>query len=163
MSDNVDAEQKRRGRPASGTKTHSAGYILLMTRARELQLDSVRGWCRLVLDNELPTPLPARPELEFPEKFEDDPAAAWQEFLGLSHKPTSSELELLPDVDQRGYVEFEYATEMAKTLELQTVEDWYRKAGDLHPCCPREPWAVYFNKGYTSLEAFIGLPEPSEA
>lgn len=132
-----------------------------MARARELKLRSVTDWCQLILSNQLPTPLPARPELEFPEKFEDDPAAAWKELLNLAELPTAEELEVLPDVDQRGFVEFEYASEMAKTLRLERVDDWYRLAGNLHPCCPREPWSVYFNKGYTSLEFFVGLPEPT--
>lgn len=156
------AEPKRaRGRPAAGSKVHTAGYRALIDRARELKLQNVTEWCKLILLNQLPSPLPARPELEFPEKFEEDAAAAWQDFLGLPNKPSDEELELLPDVDQRGYVEYEYASEMAKTLQLAKVEDWYRKAGDLHSCCPREPWSVYYNNGYTSLEAFVGLPEPT--
>lgn len=163
MSDKGTETKRPRGRPAAGSKVHSAGYLALMDRARELKLTSVTEWCKLILLNQLPAPLPARPELEFPEKFADDPAAAWQEFLGLKVKPTAEELELLPDVDQRGYVEYEYASEMAKTLQLTKVDDWYRKAGDLHSCCPREPWAVYFNTGYTTLEAFIGLSEPVTA
>ncbi len=161
MSDTKDdGEPRRRGRPATGSREPTVGYLALMTRARDLKLQSLTDWCRLILTNELPTPLPARPELEFADKFEANPAASWQEFLGLKSLPTPDELELLPDVDPRGYVEYEYATEMAKTLQLRRAEDWYSKASDLHGCCPREPWAVYFNKGYTSLEAFVGLPDP---
>lgn len=159
MVDKEPEPKRLRGRPAAGSMMHSAGYLALLERAHELKVADVTEWCKLILHNQLPFPLPARPELEFPEKFTADPAAAWQEFLGLATKPITEELELLPDVDQRGYVEYDYASEMAKTLGLTRAEDWYRKAGDLHSCCPREPWAVYFNKGYTTLEAFVGLPE----
>jgi hypothetical protein len=149
-----------RGRPSTGSKAHSADYVLLMERAQALELSSVTDWCRLILTNTLPALVPARPELLYADKFANDPGAAWRELLNLKRPPTQDELDLLPDVDQRGYVEFEYATEMAKTLELATVEDWYRRAGELHPSCPREPWSVYFRAGFTSLEEFVGLPPP---
>jgi hypothetical protein len=162
--DDMDAptnEKRPRGRPAHGVKGLNAAFQQERERARELGLKSVRDWCSLVLTNNLPSPLSARPELEHPEQFAMGAAEAWQDFLNLPTLPPAEDLDLLPDVDQRGYVEFQYATEMAKTLRLSRVDDWYREAGKLHPCCPREPWSVYFNKGYTSLEAFIGLPEPA--
>jgi hypothetical protein len=159
----TDTVTKKRSRPGPAAALSSAAYRALTGRARHLGLGSVTEWCRMILSNQLPSPLPARPELEYPELFLGDPALAWQEFLGLHTPPKQAELDLLPDVDQRGYVEFEYATEMAKSLGLKTVEDWYRRAGNLHSCCPREPWALYFTKGYTSLEEFIGLPAPIPA
>jgi hypothetical protein len=151
------AKTRTKGRPALGSVAIRAGYQGLRDRARELKLKTLTDWCKLLLMNQLPEHLPARPELEHPEAFAN-PAAGWKDFLGLPHLPTADELELLPDVDPRGYVEFEYAREMAKSLRLAHVEDWYRLAGKLHPCCPREPWSVYFLKGYTSLEDFVGLP-----
>ena len=158
--DVTTTEKRPRGRPAAGVKGLNAAFQQERERARELKLTSVTDWCRHILMNTLPSPLSARPELEHPEQFAKDKAQAWKDFLNLPTLPSAEDLDLLPDVDQRGYVEFEYATEMAKTLRLTRAEDWYREAGNLHPCCPREPWSVYFNKGYTSLEAFVGLPEP---
>lgn len=161
MTPTTHSEKRPRGRPAAGARGFNAAFLAQRERARELGLKSVTDWCRLILMNTLPSPLAARPELEHPEQFAMNPAQAWKDFLGLAAPPTQEELELLPDVDQRGYVEYEYATEMARTLQLARAEDWYREAGNLHPCCPREPWAVYFQKGYTTLEAFVGLPEPA--
>jgi len=163
MTAETTTEKRPRGRPVTGAKGLNAAFVAQRERARELGLKSVTDWCRLIMMNQLPMPLAARPELEHPEQFAMNPAAAWKDFLDLSALPSDEELELLPDVDQRGYVEYEYATEMAKTLKLTVAEEWYRAAGDLHPCCPREPWAVYFNKGYSTLEAFVGLPEVSAA
>jgi hypothetical protein len=152
--------KRARGRPATGTSPAPSGsYLALVARGHALQLKSLADWCVLILTNRLPGTLPARPELEFADKFKENPALAWQQFLGLEAPPSKEELELLPDADLRGYVEFEYAREMARGLGLTVATDWYAKAGFLHACCPREPWAVYFNHGYTTLESFVGLPE----
>jgi hypothetical protein len=163
MTPTTHSEKRPRGRPAAGAKGLNAAFLAQRERARELGLASLTDWCRHILMNTLPSPLAARPELEHPEQFALNPAQGWKDFLNLPTLPTQDELELLPDVDQRGYVEFDYASEMAKTLHLARAEDWYREAGNLHPCCPREPWAVYFQTGYTTLEAFVGLPEPTGA
>ena len=121
---------------------------------RRLGCQMLSDWCQLILENKLPFHFSPRIDIETSEKSWN----GWKSVLGLPREPSPEELAQLPQLTLSGYIEFPVARAMAQTLQCADTDEWFFRMSAIHPCVPREPWKIYYNQGFTTLEEFLGIP-----
>jgi len=153
VKDAKDHARSRTGRKRD--RTFLSPYLpfhLALDSARSMDLKSAKDYIERLVNGELGTRLPPRPDLV----YEGHGWESWSHYLGKS-RVAAPDLELVQDE----YLPFELARRYARGLGLNSTIRWvaWASTAERPPYIPAEPWKVYLNHGYVSLPDFLGVTE----
>lgn len=127
---------------------------------RTSDIKSPSEWRIYSKSDKKPENVPVNPDIVYFDEWD-----GWDDFLGCENDanlnfkyPTIKKLDSSDFMENTGYLKYENAEEIVRSLKLKYIEEWfeYCDSGKKPNCIPRNPNRVYKWKGWKNWVGWLG-------